>query len=143
MLDHRHLAPPMKRRISNASSSTTDTSSTSAASDISCTVVGCGATFSGKYQKGNLARHIKRFHNSCDVYECENSLCGAVFWRPDARLKHYRKRHPNLAADKPYIPRGRQPRSARSPQPDQELDLSNVWTGDPPLSTPTARFLYD
>lgn len=60
-----------------------------------CTVVGCPAQFHGEYRQSNLARHSRLRHTSGGkVYPCED--CDKIFRRQDARLKHYRRKHPNL-----------------------------------------------
>lgn len=84
-------------------------------SRISCNTDGCIAFFSGIYRKGNLARHKRLKHKGPVVYECEDLLCDRVFKRQDARVKHYRRWHPQLAND--YHPRyeARRPNRERSP----------------------------
>jgi hypothetical protein len=55
----------------------------------------CGATFSGRYGKGNLARHRRHQHIGHEPgYPCEEIGCARMFKRKDARLKHYRRHHP-------------------------------------------------
>jgi hypothetical protein len=55
----------------------------------------CEATFSGRYGKGNLARHRRHQHIGHEPgYPCEETGCARTFKRKDARLKHYRRHHP-------------------------------------------------
>ena len=62
---------------------------------ISCRV--CNTNFNGQYSKGNLARHRRLKHGGLEgKYSCEGLDCVKTFRRPDARLKHYRKHHPEL-----------------------------------------------
>jgi hypothetical protein len=76
-----------------------------AGDDICLRCEDCGAHFSGTYRRGNLGRHRRQKHASTD-YPCESDSCERVFKRQDARLKHYRKKHPNLAQG-PVIGRNR------------------------------------
>ena len=73
-----------------------------------CRVKGCTSTqFTGKYRRGNYQRHMRLKHGRevrlypCAVWGCEN-----IFKRQDARLKHYRIRHPDHPAP-PRMPRSR------------------------------------
>ncbi|KAF1946154.1 hypothetical protein EJ02DRAFT_262904 [Clathrospora elynae] len=132
-----HLAPLMQKNISSAPSSTTEASSADgsstgvpspdAADVLYCVVIGCLASFSGMYRKGNLARHQRHNHNRTRICICESESCDKVFKRQDARLKHYRKYHPRLAADRPYVARRSQ---GRCPGGDQDADLRSIsgWT---------------
>jgi hypothetical protein len=56
----------------------------------------CGQIFTGEYRTGNLGRHTRQKHPITDrsLYQCKG--CSKVFQRQDARLKHTRKRHPEL-----------------------------------------------
>jgi hypothetical protein len=56
----------------------------------------CGQHFTGAYRAGNLGRHTRLKHASTErnLYECTG--CSKVFQRQDARLKHARRRHPEL-----------------------------------------------
>lgn len=97
----RYLQLPGKRRASSASSQITEATSSSAVSGLGQGVLKCGvnrceATFSGRYGKGNRARHKKDYHGGKEPVICEDSNCGKIFRRSDARLKHYRSRHPHL-----------------------------------------------
>jgi hypothetical protein len=51
----------------------------------------CNIKFNGEYQKGNLKRHIKRFHGATVLYKCRT--CSASYYRDDARRKHEWKKH--------------------------------------------------
>jgi len=58
----------------------------------------CSAEFRGPYGRGNLGRHWRQKHaGPAKSWTCENEHCNKVFLRADARLKHYRHRHPGLA----------------------------------------------
>jgi hypothetical protein len=63
------------------------------------------------------------------VYVCEDDTCAREFQRQDARLKHYRKYHPERAADRPYISRSA---ASGSTGREQEADLINIssWAND-------------
>ncbi|KAH6629203.1 hypothetical protein C7974DRAFT_183029 [Boeremia exigua] len=63
---------------------------------ISCAQ--CGTDFSGIYRRGNLARHVRHKHDqgSGKLFSCRAANCLHDFRRPDARLKHERKLHPEL-----------------------------------------------
>jgi hypothetical protein len=65
---------------------------------LRCAAEGCTAIFSGRYCKGNLARHKRLNHSHGRVYMCEDDDCDRVFRRQDARIKHYRKCHPQLTS---------------------------------------------
>ncbi|CAN9120924.1 unnamed protein product [Alternaria alternata] len=67
--------------------------------EVFCDTDGCVATFSGTYRKGNLARHRRLKHKGPAVYACEHYHCDRVFQRQDARTKHYRRHHPQLAPE--------------------------------------------
>jgi uncharacterized Zn-finger protein len=70
-----------------------------------CLVDDCGARFTGRYRKGNYARHRRQYHGGHPAsISCEEPDCQKSFKRKDARLKHYRKHHPQLAV--PAVPRG-------------------------------------
>jgi uncharacterized Zn-finger protein len=61
----------------------------------------CPTEFKGKYQRGNLQRHMRLKHGKIQgreekEYPCEASNCSKIYMRQDARLKHYRKKHPQL-----------------------------------------------
>jgi hypothetical protein len=103
-----HLAPRMQRKSSSAPSCASEASSLHPDDPnvMYCDEPGCGIFFSGNYRKGNLARHKRLTHKRLQPYVCESAGCGKSFRRQDARLKHYRRHHPILAADRPYLPRG-------------------------------------
>ncbi|KAF2627871.1 hypothetical protein BU25DRAFT_45782 [Macroventuria anomochaeta] len=58
----------------------------------------CGVEFTGIYRLDNLARHVRQKHiQGMTVTDpCTGHGCHLVFQRKDARLKHERKRHPEL-----------------------------------------------
>jgi hypothetical protein len=77
--------------------------------ELYCDVSGCAAPFSGRYAKGNLARHKKYQHTNehADIeFPCEEAGCDSTFKRKDARLKHYRMHHPEFTTG-PAQPRKR------------------------------------
>ena len=64
----------------------------------------CGKRFAGEYSRRNLSRHMNQKHEEAErMYPCKE--CDRTFMRSDARLKHYRKHHPNLDVGPP-IQRG-------------------------------------
>ncbi|KAH9865459.1 hypothetical protein J1614_009043 [Plenodomus biglobosus] len=66
----------------------------------------CNIPFQGAYRKGSYARHMRLKHNNNTptAYFCEYCSSPKPFKRQDARLKHYRKHHPDLGV-KPARPR--------------------------------------
>lgn len=65
---------------------------------VSCDL--CNLRFTGRYRKGNLARHKRLKHHEMARYlAC--SQCSRSFARSDALLKHIRKHHPSLSPDEP------------------------------------------
>lgn len=64
---------------------------------LRCEQDNCDAMFTGEYRKGNRQRHIRLKHGTMKQYPCEAGGCARVFRRQDARLKHYRKHHNDLA----------------------------------------------
>lgn len=77
----------------DCSSTLTTTSQTSVVCQI------CAVEFTGKYSRGNLARHMRHIHDGRIVLlECADETCDKRFKRQDARLKHIRKYHPHLAS---------------------------------------------
>lgn len=100
--------------------------------EIYCNEKDCTAVFSGIHRKGNLARHKRLKHKGYQVYFCEDSSCDRVFKRLDARLKHYRRWHPDLAS--PYHAHPQTRHANRDQYPDfflvQFQDDSSVhnWT---------------
>jgi hypothetical protein len=64
-----------------------------------CHYPGCNATFTGRWARSHFRRHVRMKHKDGGrQYSCEVTGCESVFERQDARLKHYRKHHPDLAA---------------------------------------------
>jgi len=64
----------------------------------------CSAQFTGVHRKGNFGRHRRQKHSEMlRRHICEADGCSKVFMRLDARLKHYRKSHPELV---PATPEG-------------------------------------
>jgi hypothetical protein len=66
-----------------------------------CLQDGCPKTFQGIYRRGTRQRHMRLRHGKVrgqeeKEYSCEAVACNKVYMRQDARLKHYRKRHPEL-----------------------------------------------
>ncbi|KAF1829205.1 hypothetical protein BDW02DRAFT_178976 [Decorospora gaudefroyi] len=70
---------------------------------VFCSEPGCDKFFTGEYRKGNLRRHIMHYHGHTGRYNCESQGCAISFKRNDARLRHYRKCHPDLAS--PFVAR--------------------------------------
>ncbi|KAH7095371.1 hypothetical protein FB567DRAFT_27926 [Paraphoma chrysanthemicola] len=69
---------------------------------LECPQWSCHVRFTGKYRQGNLQRHLRLKHGSTErLYLCEQGGCEKRFKRQDARLKHYRKKHPMLAPEPP------------------------------------------
>ncbi|KAH8628748.1 hypothetical protein IG631_16005 [Alternaria alternata] len=57
----------------------------------------CSAQFEGIHRQGNYGRHRRQKHaGQRKELPCEHSTCGKSYRRSDARLKHYRKYHPEL-----------------------------------------------
>jgi hypothetical protein len=66
-------------------------------SKVSTTSCGtCDTTFTGSYRKGNFQRHVRLVHGDRD-FPCQEPGCPKTYKRQDARLKHYRSKHPHLA----------------------------------------------
>lgn len=68
---------------------------------LQCEYEGCFQTFTGTHRRGTLHRHMRLKHSAHDFspeksFPCEASGCRKVFKRQDARLKHHRKKHPEL-----------------------------------------------
>lgn len=62
----------------------------------------CEKAFHGEYRRGNLARHRRQKHaHEEQTFPCEKRDCPKTFKRQDARLKHYRREHPELASNPP------------------------------------------
>jgi hypothetical protein len=66
-----------------------------------CLQDGCSKTFQGKYRRGTRQRHMRLKHGKArgleeKEYPCEAFGCRKFYMRQDARLKHYRKQHPEL-----------------------------------------------
>jgi hypothetical protein len=93
---------------------------------LECAQPGCQTFFTGDYRRGNLGRH-RRLRHGNKFYVCEDDTCAKEFKRQDARLKHYRKYHPDLAASTPYVARSA---GSRRPRGDPDVDLRDVssWT---------------
>lgn len=86
-------------------SSTMSVTSSSCPSILYCT--GCSQQFTGEHRRGSRARHMRNKHGKSGVearrYPC--MYCDhRVFHRQDARLRHYRRDHPELELAAP-VPR--------------------------------------
>jgi len=94
-------------------SSVSQTESDDVNDRLYCVRQGCTASFTGTCSdsKGNMVRHMRR-HESESEYQCQDLECNKVFKRHDARLKHYRKKHPRLAAAYPLVRRSSASREA-------------------------------
>ena len=108
-------------------------SSRSIPSIIHCQEPGCRRHFSGRYGQGNYARHKRQKHKDPDPIVCESPSCGKVFQRKDARLKHYRKHHRELARDAVLRPKRIEvevlPHVEIPPASDREFELFRVGSG--------------
>jgi hypothetical protein len=93
---------------------------------LCCHVIGCEVEFHGKYRKGNLNRHLRLYHQATGVriYHCADPFCPKEFRRQDARLKHYRRRHPHLGVEEAVL-RGPQ----HQEQQGRTLRDVSTWTG--------------
>ncbi|KAH6615301.1 hypothetical protein C7974DRAFT_62744 [Boeremia exigua] len=105
-------SPASSFSLTSAASSPYSVTSPSVPPDLFCDKSGCCSTFSGKYRKGNLARHTRLVHGVLK-YPCKGVHCLRSFNRSDARLKHYRTHHPSLAPN-PIERRSTQDRARRS-----------------------------
>ncbi|KAH6861064.1 hypothetical protein BKA58DRAFT_443834 [Alternaria rosae] len=118
---------PMQRSHSTRSSLSNASSSgpppTHTPEVMYCEVVDCKQSFTGLYSRGNLGRHRRLVHGTGSRYVCGDDTCAKEFRRQDARLKHYRKYHPELAADSPLVRRSSASRPTRR---HQEVELSNM-----------------
>ena len=117
----------MQRSHSTRSSTSNASSSghppTYAPEILYCEIQDCTQSFTGTYRRGNLGRHRRLVHGTGKAYMCEDKTCAKEFRRQDARLKHYRKYHPELAASNPYVRRSSVSRSTRR---NLEVELSNM-----------------
>lgn len=97
---------------------------------LECTFPGCEARFTGEYRRGNRHRHQRQRHGGRDgspiTISCGVQDCRRVFKRKDARLKHYRRHHPQLALG-PALPR-KQNQSAAFEKQNQDLRSVSGWT---------------
>jgi hypothetical protein len=99
---------------------------TSSASDaLCCSEPDCHATFHGNHRKGSFNRHRRLYHQpeGVKLYPCVHPSCERVFKRQDARLKHHRRRHPELGEDEPVL------RPRQHETQDQVLRDISGWTG--------------
>lgn len=85
---------------------TSERSSTSAPVPDTVYCEMCNVPFQGNYRKGSYARHmrLKHHNNAPTAYICNHCSPPKTFKRQDARLKHYRKHHPDLGVE-PARPR--------------------------------------
>ncbi len=83
----------------------------------------CGTAFSGTYRRSNRKRHVKAKHTEANAgpYRCVANGCYRDFARPDARLKHARKRHPGLYLE----PVGRKAGHGKEPTTPQPVPTSS------------------
>jgi len=118
----------LMQRNSSIRSSTSRASSASAppthTPDVMyCSEGGCRQAFRGQYCRGNLARHRRLSHGKGKPYVCGDKTCAKEFKRQDARLKHYRKYHSELAASSPFVSRLT---ASRPTGREQEVDPSDM-----------------
>ena len=122
-----NLLVPMSRSLSTRSSVSNASSAgpppTNDPEIMYCEIPDCRQPFTGLYRRGNLGRHRRLVHGTGKPYVCEDGTCAKEFRRQDARLKHYRKYHPELAAHSPIIRRSSASRPMRR---SQEVELSNM-----------------
>jgi uncharacterized Zn-finger protein len=115
------LEVPHQQQVDSGGSSPASVPSLPIPDIVRCNHHRCQAEYKGRYRKGNLARHMRLKHGiSVMVYYCKASGCTRDFRRQDARLKHHRKRHPEL---------GSGPASSRRTHQGselQELDLLGI-----------------
>ncbi|KAI8936505.1 hypothetical protein NX059_006910 [Plenodomus lindquistii] len=105
-MDHHINRKRSRRMLSQANSTYLSLpggpDAVSGASSTTPVHLGCGKCdkiFTGHHRKGSLARHNRQKHRDQGlVYKCEDANCDRVFCRKDARLKHYRKYHQELAS---------------------------------------------
>lgn len=97
--DTRSMRDTRSLRASSVSSALTSERSTGGGV-LMCQFLGCVATFTGRYAKGNLGRHWRQKHRAQELeeYSCEVDGCYRRFQRKDSRRKHYKKYHPHLIA---------------------------------------------
>lgn len=60
---------------------------------LQCGTEDCKTTFTGRFRRGNRARHILRTHKRTVAYVCGVKSCARSYHRSDALLKHRRKKH--------------------------------------------------
>jgi hypothetical protein len=103
MIRSRSYGPSLgvpKPTLARHHSVSTRSSASSVPEVLQCQKDGCNARYSGKYRLGNLQRH-RRLDHGVDgkqkEYPCAVSDCPKTYKRQDARLKHYRNYHPELA----------------------------------------------
>lgn len=88
----------------------------------------CGQSYHGPHRRGTMHRHMRLRHasrGSDKDYFCEAKHCGKSFRRQDARLKHYRKQHPELGTP-PAMLRG--PVHTASSEAVRRRSLSSTTT---------------
>lgn len=94
------LAPrgqlPDNTTVTSCESTSVGSSAIESIADSSLVCEHCGLKFTGLYGRGNLGRHQRIIHGTRS-WLCEDNMCGKAFKRPDARLKHYRRYHRELA----------------------------------------------
>lgn len=88
------LHPALISRISSPVPSISSLASSHASDVLYCSC--CDRTYTGKYRRGNLSRHMRWQHGTNGTHEYPCGACDRVFQRQDARLKHQRKRHPEF-----------------------------------------------
>jgi hypothetical protein len=84
------------------------------------------SSFTGKYRKGNLARHMRLKHKtSYQGYKCEAAGCEKTYRRQDALLDHQRRKHQYVS-----LPQ----RTPRDPWDMPNLASSKVSSIQPSMS---------
>jgi hypothetical protein len=98
------LPTPVNPSACGKSSSTSSTGSSSVPDALVCHVCEDDMQYAGKYRIGNLHRHMRLKHGIDGKereYPCKAHDCPKTYRRQDARLKHYRKMHPELCSGLP------------------------------------------
>jgi hypothetical protein len=110
-----HLDNLPRRKVDNSAHSASIVSeSYSEPPDVLyCRHGGCAHKFTGTHRKGTLHRHLRLKHSTKQDsveaerrYFCQAEGCGKDFKRQDARLKHYRNKHPELGTAVPKPRKG-------------------------------------
>jgi uncharacterized C2H2 Zn-finger protein len=120
-----------------------ESGASAATESLTCHYQGCKASFHGPHRRGNQLRHLRTHPRE---YPCEAVACEKVFQRQDARLKHYRKEHPELNMAS-AIPRKSERSSTLQPEDlDTPLYIATESDNGPDETATLAKhssWLYD